>query len=191
MNLFKIKSYLNFLVHSTNQHGVHSPFVYNLITRCLYDRSQKERKKEVYQLIKKQKIDINPKLAAFINRLIPFLSYQNAYASEGYTKDLNSILQLQNNITPHTTLQREGIDIFYSTLKNKDAAIDQDISMIQKHKHNDTVWIINHIHEAKDQEEIWNQIKEDTNTKVSIDLFHLGLVFFRKEQAKEHFVIRP
>lgn len=31
-------SYLKFLWHSTNQHGVHSPFVFNLVTKCLYDR---------------------------------------------------------------------------------------------------------------------------------------------------------
>ena len=30
-------SYLQFLVKSTNQHGVHSPFVYNYITKGLYD----------------------------------------------------------------------------------------------------------------------------------------------------------
>ena len=33
-----IVSYLKFLWHSTNQHGVHSPFVFNLVTKCFYDR---------------------------------------------------------------------------------------------------------------------------------------------------------
>ena len=32
----KVFSYLQFLVKSTNQHGVHSPFVYNYITKGLY-----------------------------------------------------------------------------------------------------------------------------------------------------------
>ena len=32
-----IKSYINFLWNSKNQHGVHSPFVYNLVTKCFYD----------------------------------------------------------------------------------------------------------------------------------------------------------
>lgn len=34
---FQFKSYLSFLSQSSNQHGVHSPFVYNLITKCFYD----------------------------------------------------------------------------------------------------------------------------------------------------------
>jgi len=33
-------SYLQFLVKSTNQHGVHSPFVYNYITKGLYQQKK-------------------------------------------------------------------------------------------------------------------------------------------------------
>ena len=39
--LFQIKSYLQFLWYSKNEHAVHSPFVFNLITKCFYDTSQK------------------------------------------------------------------------------------------------------------------------------------------------------
>ncbi|WP_339889149.1 class I SAM-dependent methyltransferase [uncultured Flavobacterium sp.] len=35
-----IKSYLKFLKNSSNQHGVHSPFVYSLITKCFYDKKK-------------------------------------------------------------------------------------------------------------------------------------------------------
>jgi predicted O-methyltransferase YrrM len=38
---FQIKSYLQFLWHSKNEHAVHSPFVFNLITKCFYDRKPK------------------------------------------------------------------------------------------------------------------------------------------------------
>ena len=33
-----IKSYINFLWNSKNQHGVHSPFVFNLVTKCFYNK---------------------------------------------------------------------------------------------------------------------------------------------------------
>lgn len=35
---YQTTQYLKYLLRSTNQHGVHSPFVYNLVTKCFYDR---------------------------------------------------------------------------------------------------------------------------------------------------------
>lgn len=36
----QIKSYLKFLIRSSNEHGIHSPFVYDLITKCFYDKTK-------------------------------------------------------------------------------------------------------------------------------------------------------
>lgn len=37
---YQTKQYIKFLLKSTNQHGVHSPFVYNLVTKCFYDTTK-------------------------------------------------------------------------------------------------------------------------------------------------------
>jgi hypothetical protein len=39
-------------------------------------------------------------------------------------------------------------------------------------------------------EEAWNIIKEHSLVTVTIDVFQWGIVFFRREQPKEHFIIR-
>lgn len=46
--LHLIISYLKFLKNSTNQHGVHSPFVYSLVTKCFYDK----KKYAEYEILK-------------------------------------------------------------------------------------------------------------------------------------------
>jgi predicted O-methyltransferase YrrM len=45
--LYQIKQYIKFLLKSTNQHGVHSPFVFNLVTKCFYDTSYYEAYKQI------------------------------------------------------------------------------------------------------------------------------------------------
>ncbi len=34
-----IKSYIKFLLNSTNEHGVHSPFVFDSVTKCFHDKT--------------------------------------------------------------------------------------------------------------------------------------------------------
>jgi len=36
----------------------------------------------------------------------------------------------------------------------------------------------------------WKEIQSDPSVQISIDLFHLGIVFFRPESSKQHFVLK-
>ncbi|MES2811652.1 MAG: class I SAM-dependent methyltransferase [Bacteroidota bacterium] len=49
-----VKAYIKFLWHSSNQHGVHSPFVFNLVTKCFYDKKQKPE----YKILKQYRNDL-------------------------------------------------------------------------------------------------------------------------------------
>jgi predicted O-methyltransferase YrrM len=55
---------------------------------------------------------------------------------------------------------------------------------------NDSVWIFDDIHWSLEMEEAWEIIKNHPKVKVTIDTFQWGFVFFRREQEKEHFIIR-
>ncbi len=55
---------------------------------------------------------------------------------------------------------------------------------------NETVWIFDDIHWSPAMEAAWEIIKNHPKVTVTIDTFQWGIVFFRTEQPKEHFVIR-
>jgi len=50
--------------------------------------------------------------------------------------------------------------------------------------------IIDDIYWSSEMTEAWSEIIKIPEFTVSIDLFHLGILFIRKEQKKEHFIIK-
>ncbi len=56
--------------------------------------------------------------------------------------------------------------------------------------HNDTIFVFDDIHWSRGMETAWERIKAHERVTVSIDLFDIGLIFLRTEQAREHFKLR-
>lgn len=55
---------------------------------------------------------------------------------------------------------------------------------------NDTVIVIDDIHHSEEMEEAWNEIKSDENVSFTVDIFRMGIVFFRKGMSRYNYVIR-
>ncbi|MBY0488035.1 MAG: class I SAM-dependent methyltransferase [Flavobacteriaceae bacterium] len=254
-----IKSYLNFLWNSKNQHGVHSPFVYNLVTKCFYDKKKypeysilknyrnsllenkntievtdfgagsrvfKSNTRAINQIAKNA--GISPKRAELLYRIVNYFQ-PNTILEIGTSLGLaTSALSLGNKNSKIITL--EGCPNTMSIAKNKcqlqnlnniefvNTKFEDYLSNYQlKTEHyqliyfdgnhskkatleyfelliptitNDSVWIFDDIHWSSDMEEAWEIIKNHPKVTVTIDTFQWGIVFFRIEQEKEHFVIR-
>jgi len=56
--------------------------------------------------------------------------------------------------------------------------------------HNNSIFIFDDIYWSQEMQKAWKEIQQHPEVRVTIDTFYWGLVFFRKEQAKEHFKIR-
>lgn len=56
--------------------------------------------------------------------------------------------------------------------------------------HNDSVFVFDDIHWSAEMERAWAEIRAHPAVSVTVDLFWVGLVFFRKEQSKQDFVLR-
>jgi Predicted O-methyltransferase len=79
--------------------------------------------------------------------------------------------------------------IFIDGNHKKDATMNYFHQCLQ-HIENNSVLIFDDIHWSEGMEEAWLDIKHHPRVKVTIDLFQMGLVFFRDELSKEDFILR-
>ncbi len=160
-------AYLKFFFTSTNQHGVHSPFIYDFATKCLYKR-------------------LNFKGPKTIRVLLKSIAYFNVKKVHISSKNLFVQSQVKNAF-PQIEFNNHPCDIIYLDWPNAElfsGGIEGNLF------HNKTMILVKNIHQNKENTDIWEFMKGHEKVTVSVDMFHCGVLFFRKEQAKEHFKIR-
>jgi len=79
--------------------------------------------------------------------------------------------------------------VFIDGNHRKEPTLDYFERLLPK-MHNETVFVFDDIYWSSGMQEAWETIKEHPDVTVTVDLFYIGLVFFRREQAREHFIIR-
>lgn len=259
--LHPVLSYFRFLWYSKNEHAVHSPFVFKLLTKCFYQKNEASELKQLAAYRKKQfsntnvieitdlgagskvfasnkriiaeiakKAGINKKRAQLLTRVIGYFAPKAILelgTSVGLATSAISIgaQQYKSNATiisvegcptiadyARIQLQNFGFEniqvinsefslylkevaqptfdlVYFDGNHSKDATVAYFTSLLPN-SHNDSVWIFDDIHWSKEMEEAWNYIKKHPKVTVTIDTYKWGFVFFRKEQPKEHFIIR-
>ena len=256
---FQFKAYLKFLWHSKNEHAVHSPFVFSLITKCFYDKKSKpeyailqqyrnavlenknsievtdfgagskvfkSNKRKIAQIAKTA--GISAKRAQLLFRISNYFQPENILelgtslglatsalalgnknaqiiTLEGCPNTASQCqLQLQkfriNNVacvitefsgylTSHNPQLTTHNLIYFDGNHSKEATLAY-FDLLLPTITNDSVWIFDDIHWSAEMEIAWEAIKKHPKVSVTIDTFQWGLVFFRREQPKEHFIIR-
>ncbi len=53
----------------------------------------------------------------------------------------------------------------------------------------DSVFIFGDIHWSEEMEQAWELIRNDERVSLSLDLYHVGLVFFKQGMSKQHFTL--
>jgi predicted O-methyltransferase YrrM len=64
------------------------------------------------------------------------------------------------------------------------------LELLKQNSHNDTIFILDDIRWSDSMLNAWNQIIQSSDYNLTIDLFRMGIIIPRKQQEKEHFIIR-
>jgi len=138
-NAIKMLSYLNFWWKSSNQHGVHSPFVYNYLTKGLYEVKNPTKNKRTNWILKSifyfkpQKIYIQP--VGFLKQIKvenELLTNEIEKAELLFFSDFNSInlkdfiSQIHSDQLLFICLEKYDVTLLNSIRNNKEVTLVLD-----------------------------------------------------------------
>ena len=197
--LYTLKSYLKFLLTSTNEHGVHSPFVFALLTKCIYKKENIDKKlktlltqqhpKEKQGIRSKKKQLILYKIASYFKSSEIFV-----LGKSKNTKELFSLARPNSCVTVAEDFEMQfcekEFDLVVIDTTNGIYNTVAFFEKILKNAHKNCVFIFEGIYTTSAHTRAWQDIISSTEVSVSIDGFNLGLVFLKKGQEKQHFTLR-
>jgi predicted O-methyltransferase YrrM len=79
--------------------------------------------------------------------------------------------------------------VFFDANHTKEATL-RYFEICLSHVTEKTVFVFDDIYWSKEMKEAWLQIISSPQVVISIDLFRLGIVFFNKNSAKQHFILK-
>lgn len=186
-------SYTQFLWKSKNAHGIHSPFVYGVVSQCFYNKVGKLYTKQRHVPVE----GITPDVANILYKIMFHFKPSTFYILGDEATKVTEMLRtlgekLNTNPWFLSTLApiTSPIDLAYLSGSNTSELLPL-LEEVLPNANNKTVCVIGNIHKTDATETAWDAIKKHPNVTVTIDTYHLGLVFFRSGQAKQHFTIRP
>jgi hypothetical protein len=170
---FTLFNYFKYYFNASNGkgHGVHSPFVFNFIGSILNNKELK------------QEANYSNKYRDLVIRMVAYYMPVVVMEFEATTSNKANILEEIENADTIGLLHLKQIKNAEDLTNNFNTAI--------KKVNAESILIFEGIHKSKEMENSWEKIKMHNEVKLTIDVYKLGIVFFRKEHLeKENFTIR-
>ena len=235
--LFLIYNYCVYRIKAGNEHSVHSPFVFDLLTKVIYNHVDYYSFKKIENLreelldSKKTIAKSTAKPAKYGQLLFRLVNYfqpaqivelgtsvgiSTAYmasvnsktnvitiedrkgiaeaAREIFAKlELKNIEQITSNsekALPTILNKYQNLDfVHFAGNYSKQATLNHFNQCLEKANGN-SVFVFDNMYQSSEMKTIWEEIKNNNRVRVTIDMYCMGIVFFRQEQVKQHFVIK-
>jgi predicted O-methyltransferase YrrM len=104
-------------------------------------------------------------------------------------KNINSISGNFDDKLPEILKEIKSLDlVFFDGNHRKEATLNYFRLCMEK-ANDKSIFIFDDIYWSREMAEAWEIIKADPLVTVTLDIFQMGIVFFRKEQVKQDFVL--
>ena len=183
-----ILKYLHYrwLAANAKGHGIHSPFVFSLVTAQMNAKNTREaieiKDPSVKKIMQEIEAVITYSMPEKIKRLITRML------------DLfqpNNVCVVGENGIDKNCINKTSIDFAFFSNRMKTATLLHDANLIVQKMHSSSWMVLHGIHTSSEMEAAWETFKKHPQIRLTIDLFNIGLLFCRKEQKEqEHFIIR-
>ncbi len=105
-------------------------------------------------------------------------------------KDIRVLHGNFDDVLPHVLEEFRKVGyVFFDGNHTKEATLKY-FDMVLPFVEDKTLLVFDDIHWSSSMEEAWNSIKKNPKVTLTIDVFHVGLVYFRKAFSKQDFIIR-
>ena len=97
---------------------------------------------------------------------------------------------IDQTLAPTLAALGAPVDFVFFDGNHRYAPTLQYFELCLAHRTDESVFVFDDIHWSPGMERAWEVIKAHPDVRLTVDLFHIGLVFFRKNQPKQHFSLR-
>lgn len=163
---------INYKLFSNSLHGTHSPFVYRFLEEVVYKTMP----------IDSDKVYLNYSFSStkkYNELFLRMIQYFN----------ISSILETHNISEKEiieTIKKVSSIEVMiFDASKNHSDLYEHSLTKINEC----SIFVFDGIRSSDNKLNFWKNIQSDKRAIVTIDLFEIGIVFFRTKQPKENFLI--
>jgi len=175
VTLHGLIEHIKYFFVAKSRHGIHSPFVYEFIEKVILIKGT-EAKSETYEIINYQnnpaKLQLRPKQLSLLKKMISRYEYKKILHLPADT-DSDPLMADILLVDAEPKVWIRLFNMHLPTLSREGCIV------------------LTNIHQTKRHTGKWNRLRNHPQVKLSLDLFSLGILFFRPEfKEKQHFVLR-
>lgn len=188
MSLQTLIEYLKYKRKAKTRHGVHSPFVFSFIEDVLRSKTGISK----LQLEKLLPLDVLTMKGEPLQLLYRILSYYKINKVMSLVEEQGKVQMYLGNDHIGHELQPTSYPADCILIDVKDPHAWN--ALYHMYEHNlgaDGMVIVTNIHHSKLHGEEWEKLYSNSTVRLSIDAFHVGLLFFKEDfKEKQHFMVK-